>query len=313
MKKLKILIIALLSLLCSREANAIVFIPPVIYISTLSAWSFVTNVFLLAAFYMSVNGVVNNLYFGKPMHEVIRLLFSFIGKLIILILAAFIAIKLFDPIDIYGIYISSVFTALICFILNSLSNFRFYRLGGEENRKAIIRSLLLYTIIVFIVTFFSVSFAITTEVIDMAGELKKTSVNALAVPESNDAKNEINKKEYGNKGLYDSSGSSNSSVPQQYGASYEMPRTSIWFFPQNKEFCEIYYNGLKLREIKSPQSCFYYRENGKPARIFCPIELKASDLPPEGNAIGEEATINGIGSCDENYVVVLDNDGFILK
>lgn len=278
MEIIKILIVVLFPWIYYGVAKGAAVMTPVIYASNLSSSYFIANLVLLTFFYICAKGFANGLYFGKPNHEIIRLLFSFIGRFIVLILTSLVAIKLFNPIGIREMFISSVFAALLSFIIFAFANFRFYRLMREEKRVTVIRSLISYAIMVFIANFFSISLAVSTEIINTTGDFEKEFV---------EGRNEMGK--------------------------YDLIKKSVWFFPQNEEPCEIFQDGIKLSDNASVKNCFYFKTDVEVNRIFCPLEVNISDLPLKDNMVGQEVLIRGKGSCVEEYHAILKKNGFILK
>lgn len=159
--------VAFILLIAASEAKAIVFIPPVIYIASLSIGAFIINVFAFFAVWFAARGLIDRMYFGKPMHEIVRALFGLIGKFALVIIVAVASIKIVDPLNKKGIISAAIFATAFGSILFVLANFREYRLEFKRNQFAIMRSILVFAAAIFLITYSSSVWALKIKAINM--------------------------------------------------------------------------------------------------------------------------------------------------
>ena len=89
---------AILLLIIVSCACGIVFVPPAIYVVTLSIGAFLTNAFLFLAAWLAVSGLLDRRFFGKKPHELVRAALSFAGRAFVFISCALLSVLIISPV-----------------------------------------------------------------------------------------------------------------------------------------------------------------------------------------------------------------------
>lgn len=299
----------------AREASGIVFVPPVIYIATLSLGVFVMNVFAFFAVWLAVKGLIDRVYFGKPMHELVYLLFSLLGKFVIFIITSSVSMLALDPLNKKEVLIASVLAGILSLIFIFLSDFREYRLISKEKKFIHMGQMIFFSLVVFIVTYVSALRALEVKVL-------RTNDDGSVI--------EYRKEESFQDNLSLPKQKSLQAVPQaendQGMASYypeqkiaedsglvQKKTKALWFYPIKFEPCEIYF-GEKLVFTAIPRDNCFYNNNVNSHRIICPVSIFVEDIPANLiRGIGDFVSMRGEGSCTEKYSIIITEDGFNIN
>lgn len=311
-KKIIFVFAALLGVFMVFEAKAIVFVPPVIYIATLSVGSFIANAFIFLAFFMAARGMIDRTYFGRSPHEIVRLFLRFIGIFIVFGIAALFSLALLDPLSDKEILIAGFLSGIMSWFLFMLGGYREYRLSELKKKKLFLRSAVFLSIIVSFTTFISAHFAIETEIFNYGEKYdlqKKEPVGALPdaflpAPQKSFEKPESaglrEKKDFAN-------GADSEKEKNMLTTDF---RKALLFYPQNNDLCRVYFNSIEILSQSSSRDCYYYNNIGEIERIFCPIELRYEAIPVGVEINKGAASIRGGGSCSENYSAIVSQEGF---
>lgn len=298
-------------LILASGVKAIVFIPPIIYIATLSIGSFILNLCAFLAVWLAARGVLDRGYFGKAMHEIVGLILGLLGKSALLVLSAMVPILVLNPLNRQDIAFSSLVAGALSFALLSLNVFRRYRLAQKNEKISLIGSTVFFSVLVILVTFASASLALETKTL-------RNRDNETGV--SNDSGKKGFKMASPPSGIADSSPSLGKkkaadfreSTPDGYYQSNneglessQSIRQEIWFYPASFDACEIYFNDRRILAVYPSRNCYFYDANGQPAKIPCPIQVSASQVP-----LNASGNLYGNGSCTENYSIFVSKDGF---
>jgi hypothetical protein len=250
---------------------------------------------------MAGRGLVDRFYLGKQMHEIVGIAFSYLGYIFVIIVTSFVSIAIFDPIDARSLFYASVFSTFLSFLMMALNNFRKYTLADSHKRNEIVLPMIVFSVIVFIITFVSAYFSISTSIIKKQDLPKKTAVteDVSNAPSVNFGINfEASKKMAGEYKKQD--------------ASVAAPETKedIWFYPYMNGTCEIYVGGRLIKAEMPSGKCFYYDNSNNTRRMICPIYLTFEELSrsqPKKSALMQ---IEGRGSCLDSYRVYITESGF---
>lgn len=268
-----------------RQAEAIIFIPPVIYIVTVSFSSFIANISISIVFWLVVKGIADRSYFGRPLHEIINFIFNFLGKIFILVFSTLSPIFILDPINAKEIFFSSLISGVLSLAILFLAGFREYRLIQKNEKISFLKSIAIFSAITVLLTFFSAFFALEEKALNMTNGIEYKEEPLLGFPQK--AGEEVSYKE-----------------------DYSGVKESLWFYSLDISLCQVYFeNDLILTAIPS-RNCYYYNENNQKERIPCPVLLKISDIPEYLIETRKEGDIYGKGSCVGNYSVILSENGF---
>lgn len=281
----------------TKVANAIVIVPPIIYIATFSLGSFILNVFTLTAFYMAAKGLLDRFYFGKQMHELVGIALAYLGCLVIIMATAIISIAIFDPIDARSLFYASIFSTFLSFLLIALSNFRKYTLADQYLKNKMIMSMFMFSAIVFVITFVSAYYSISTSILKKDAVMNRSVANGSAQSTPQDSFGVRNK----SADFYEKE---SAAIP-----SVEADRV-VWFYPFKDGICEIYAGGIFVKAEKSKGKCFYYGENNDTKRIECPIGLDVAEVKNLQLSKSLPVQIEGRGSCLDAYRVYISEKGF---
>ncbi len=125
-----------------------------------SVEKFIAYELIITSIYLIVTCFSNKMYFGKSTRDIIRLIFIFLGRFALIVLSGFIAAILYKPQNLKEIALMGIFSSLISFIILALSNFKKYYFSAEEERFRIVKLVIHYFIIVFLMTTISTYLAL---------------------------------------------------------------------------------------------------------------------------------------------------------
>lgn len=299
--KNKLIMICAALIFFAKIAEAIVIVPPVIYIATFSIGTFVLNAFIMTSAYMAGRGLIDRFYFGKHLHELVGIAFSYVGSIVLIMSSSFVAISFFDPIDARSLFYASVFSSFLSFLVMGLNNFRKYLLADSYGKNEAILRLIALSSVVFIITFISGYFSISTRI------LKKSEPYGLTL-EKNARNSPINL----NFGIDFSAKEKSADSLEEKPAPAPLPvsEKTIWFNPYIEEKCEIY-AGDKFVKSEAPSGkCFYFDGNNVARRIICPVSLDIEEVRDATIGMNGVTRIEGRGSCLDNYKVYVSDKGF---
>lgn len=283
-------------------AKAIVIVPPVVYIATFSIGTFILNAFVMTSVFMATKGLIDRFYLGKRMHEIVGILFSYIGSIAVIIAVSFISIGFFDPIDARTLFYASIFSAFLSFLIMALNNFRKYLLSDPYGRNELILRLISFAVVVFIITFVSAYFSMSTSILK-----KRDQSGAVATRDiSEEAPLDLNF------GLgFESAKKSADSIQREVASAPALvAEETIWFNPYMEGKCEIYVGGRLIKSEESIGKCFYYDSNNIAKRVICPVGLNIADLKGLALPKNRAVKLEGRRSCLDNYNVYVTDSGF---
>jgi hypothetical protein len=284
----------MLILLTIQQTDSIIFIPPVIYIATFSLGAFITNMFIFIAFWLTVKGVTDRSYLGKPFHELVKMLLQLIGKTATLITSAAIPILVLNPVTPQEIVVSSLCAGALGQTILFLGSFREYRLLPGKGKIRLLSSMTILSMFIIAAAFISTTLATETKTLHTeegrVTEYTGTDIKLLRAPAL---------KETGDYETY---------LKQQY----PNVRETLWFYPVDSGPCSIYFNDIIIMEANPTLNC-YYQINNRTERINCPIPLKIQTIRERQIDYGESGSIQGRGSCSENYTASIEKTGFNVK
>lgn len=288
MKKILLFILFFLSLAAS--AQAIVIVPPVIYIATLSILSLIFNLLIGFFFWLAVQTVI---FKGPGAAKGIQLVegsISILGKIVPIFLLIFFMEPLFDVSSLFGILFFALIITLILTFFLLLSHFRDIR--NTLQKVPLLQSLLFSILFIFLITtaavFFSVSF--------------NAVYSNPSTPSANDAA-----------GIAASSPSTIASDSTGYGKatdSTDAARSSMivsefWLTPTSSAPCVLSYSDQVL-SFTPVKSCYQKTAQGF-IRSFCPIKVSASQIQADSLTQLEES-----GSCSGSFLAQSKNGGLEL-
>ncbi len=279
--------------------HAIVIVPPVVYFATLSIATFISNSIIALLALLAVSGIVNKKVFGKKISELFSAFFSGIKIIFISLFSMLISIFIIWPIELISIIQGSLVAALICFCFLFISDYSKFRIVNKERKSKIIKSSLIFSIIILFVFGISANFSTSIEI------LTNNSKESYQSTPFDDVLSSVS----------DSMGvvASESLVDQAYKSAvsdYDYAEekskiilSEIWFYPENKSDC-IVQLGTQKFTFTPEFSCFVY-ENSVPSRIFCPVKISADKVLEKG-----KINASASGSCIDSFEVIVSNDSF---
>lgn len=304
--KNSIKVIAFVLFTSAKLAAAIVIVPPIVYIVTFSAGTYMFNVLIMTSAYMASKGIVDRFYFKRPMHEIVGIIFSYIGSILVIISTSFISIAIFDPIETRSLFNASVFSAFLGFFIISLSNFRKYTLIDEIGRNAILRSAVVFSIFVFAITFASAYFAISTKT------LRRES-SIINVPMQENRRSMEAESEFGLNAAPKAKMDATSTERKDSYKQEAIYVRSLWFSPYKEGTCDIYAGNTLVKTQKSSGKCFFYDNKGEMKRMACPISIDVNEISISKYENTSTVPFEGRGSCVEKYDVAVSKNGFLIK
>jgi hypothetical protein len=306
-----------LAIISAYQACAIAFVPPIIYFASLSILSFISNIFLFLAVWFAIKGIANRSYFGRPVHEIVSLILNWSGTAVLILICSVIPLLVMHPIITKDIIISSICAGFLSFIMLFLSKYRQFRLIKKPDRIKYLRSVILISAAVIIITFVSTLISIETKAMYTNNQdiiVIKEEKNAIALPSFG-----FNK---ASESLARDSASKMDSAPMEAGAltnggisakatpSNELK--ALWFYPANSDVCSVYFEGKIVFEKKPEKNCYYLDAGGKKAIMQCPIELTVNDFNEKMYPVSK-GNIIAAGSCTEKYNVTIEKTGFVVE
>ncbi len=291
-----------------NDAEAIVFIPPVIYIATLSLGALIVNISIFIAIWLAAQGVLNRLYFGKAMHEIVRVFFNVLGRVAILFIASVASVLFYNPLNTREVVISSILAGVLCLALVFLGNFREYRLVSKKEKLAAIGSMSIFFVLATVIIFISASSALKTKIL-RTGENglsvykeDKSALDGFALPLQKSA--ESVPKNEAEKGIAPQ-------TPEDRKTDQSLKQL-LWFYPSDFGSCEIYFGADLIKSVRPEDNC-YYQDKGEAQRLPCPVSVLAGDIPASSVRPGVQDKIYGQGSCAEEYWVRITQEGFNMS
>jgi len=262
---------AILLLLAVSCACGIVFVPPAIYVVTLSIGGFLTNAFLFLAAWLAVSGLLDRRFFGKKPHELVRAALSFAGRAFVFLSCALLSVLLCSPVTPAENMQAAAVSGAAAFGLFFLGGFRV--LLVTENRSKKIYALALCALLTAGGTYVSIVLAQETKVIHTKGANEKKDAT-LSSPSMADKAKEMG------------------------SADLSMQKISVQsgylFYPQGPGTCSIFYRNELIKTATPEYNCYYY-ENGISERMYCPVDISLEGLQEGLGAL------EGRGSCTEVY------------
>ena len=327
MKK-SILVLTLMLLYGSLQAQAIVFVPPIVYFTTISIVSFITNIFLALAVWLAVKGLANRLYFGQPLHTIVSNMLGWLGSSFVIVVSSLVPISVMHPIFVKDLALSSILAGLLCFLLLFVGSYRKIKAEQEYRKKSWIR-IILTSIVVIILSFVSASFAVKTSTLhnDSAGNTKFTensdikiasgalskagAPSMVADSQSSPSPSMVSKikKEIGQE-MQPSAPMVSDMPPENPKAASIKKIDALWFYPSDASTCRIYFDQKLVLSEKPEMNCYYIDDSNKKVKMYCPIQLKLDIASKEGKPFG---TIQANGSCSDSFKVRIDESGFVKE
>lgn len=302
--------------IAAPKALAIVFVPPVIYIATLSLGAFVVNVFAFFAVWFAAKGLIDRVYFGKPMHELVRLFFNFLGKFAIFFAASAVSMLILDPLSKKEVLTASVLAGILSLVLTFLNNFREYRLELKGKKFLRAGSMIFFSLIVFAVTYISALRALEVRILRIEDSKGGAVEYKKEAPLREDISLPSQKAPSAAPGYEADMGivpSYQEQGPAESPVSIKKKTRSLWFYPASLVPCEIYFGENLIFSAVSQDNC-YYDNDIRMHRIICPVPVSMEDVPVNlVRAVGAVVSIQGAGSCTEKYTVIMGENGFIIS
>ena len=159
--------------------DAIVFIPPVVYVVTLSLGAFVTNILLFVVLWLAVKGFTDRKYFGRAPHRILAFIFRTGAKTLVFLSSATLSVYLLDPVTLQETLRTGIAAGLLGFILLFFSGYREYRLTQKTRKIHTLMSLAVFSGFIVCATYISVSLAHETQVIHTA-DISRDAKNAMS-------------------------------------------------------------------------------------------------------------------------------------
>jgi hypothetical protein len=247
---------------------AIVFVPPAIYVVSLSLGAFVTNAFLFVAAWMAVSGLLDRRFFGKRPHELIRSILSAAGKAFLFLSCAALPVLALSPVTPEETIYTGAVAGSLFIAVSFLASFRDMRLSDALKRNKAIAYIALSALFTAGATYASVVLAQETDIIHTKETYEKED-NAVSAPGSM-----LN--------------------ADMKVAEKPVVAAGYWFLPRDSSECMIFLDGKELKSFRPENNC-YHTSGGRAERIYCPVYVGQKDLPAGAGLL------EGIGSCTERY------------
>lgn len=283
MKKLLLLIVFLVVL---NSVNAIVIVPPAVYVATLSILSVLFNMFVGLFAWIAVQGIATKKFFGKPFHSIAGFVVSSMGKLFFAVLLVAGFSVLFNPIELMEALFVSVVAGGVFFFCLFLSRFR--QLRDSRKKLRITGRIALFSVIVLVIGFVSITFSIQLVHVS-SGKKAPVTEAPLSFPEKPTElpyQDKIRKEATPGK------------IPEG-GITVE----ELWLVPVNGKKCILSANGSELF-FTLEKNCIEKSESGL-NRVFCPIKIEPRQFSQKG-VIELKAT----GSCSGEMIVRVKENQF---
>ncbi|MFH1587228.1 MAG: hypothetical protein ABID38_05190 [Candidatus Diapherotrites archaeon] len=281
------------------SANAIVIIPPVVYVATISILTLVLNAFIGLFFWIAIQGVATKKLFGRPIHEILNFLIPSAGKILFALLLTVIFSLILAPVEINEIISTSILISVIFAAVLFLSKFREIR--NTEHKSKVIASVAVFSIAVLAISFFSIML----------------SVEVISV--STEAGEEL-KEEFPGAGIMDDLLPSS---PYMGAPSMEKPAPiadvgegispediekkgsirSIWLVPDSGANCTLTIGETQL-SFRPEKNCVE-KIGSEIRRSYCPIEVTPSQIYGTG-----QLQLKAGGSCSGEITILVSNNAF---
>ncbi|MFA6065504.1 MAG: hypothetical protein WCW44_00885 [archaeon] len=264
--------------------SAIAVIPPAIYVATLSLTAFLANIFITIAIFIAAKSFSNKNTLSKGLTQKIGFGLELIGKTALLIICTTFAIALINPILINEAILTGGIAAGMCAIILFLYNYKKLSIKNSESRKRILKTILVFSIFVFISSSIGGYYSIETKILLVNGQ----EANQTQSMQNNSPLADI-------VSGFVSNQSQVASAPEQGLQKETAPRAQILIFnPINSDECNIS-SSEKTISIKPKTNCFS-SVNEIQQRVICPIILNESEFL-------SGSKITSSGSCSETYTI----------
>ncbi len=286
--------IILLTLLSS--VNAIVIIPPVVYIATISILALVLNAFVGLFFWIAIQGVATKKLFGKPLHEILNFLLPSAGKLLFALILTVIFSLMLSPIEINEIILTSIIISVIFAVVLSLSKFREIR--NTEHKSKIIAGIALFSVAVLAVSLLSIMFSI--EIVSVSGEYGEEVPLGDLLDYLPIAPSMISDKSME---MPASAGDVAEGIAPEDTVEKKKIIRSIWLVPDSGADCTL---TIGERELSfTPEKNCVKGIESEIKRSYCPIEVTPAQIYETG-----QIKLKAGGSCSGEILVFINNYGF---
>jgi len=260
-------------------AGAIVIVPPVVYIASLSVLSVMLNLFAGVFFWIALQGIATKSFFGKPFSVIMAFLLPTAGKLLFAMLLAIVFSIIFSPVSLVEALLSALAVAIIFFFSVLLSRYRQIRNTMEKSRP--VSKILTFSLVVFALCLASIMLSIGLQPVAAGARGRATGfydIFPVAQSVSNGA-----------------AGEAKTPLPaNEVGA--------LWLVPTSAEECTLQ-AGSELLFFTPKKSCL--KSATSVESTFCPIEILPSQIMQKGSL-----TLKAGGSCSGAIVVVVKENSF---
>ncbi len=264
-------------------ASAIIIVPPVVYIATVSIFSVISNMFVGLFFWIAVQGIATKSFFGKPFSAIIAFIIPTAGKLFFALLLIIIFSIIIMPIALFEILFITIAVSIAFFFGVLLSRFRKIRNTKEKSKS--LSKIVWATIIIFILSFASIMLSIETRPI-VAGAAGPTRgfVDILKIP-SMGARSMA-------KGI--------AQEAKKPLAANEVE--ALWLVPTSSEKCTLQ-AGKTILSFFPQKNCL--QSSIGTERAFCPITVLPAQISQKGLV-----EMKASGSCSGSMTVIVKENSF---
>jgi hypothetical protein len=280
-------------------SSAIVIVPPLVYVASLSILSVVTNMFIAFFFWFAVQGFAGGKILGKPLHSILYFILPLAGRLATAFFFTVLFSAVFSPIELPEIAFVSGLTMVFTVATVCLSNYRAIR--NSEHRLRQLAGIVAFSIIVFMLCFLAVKESTQVTVLVKAPAGK--SIGAAA--QSSLISDKVLAPSMAAKPSQDEAVSSR----MDYAAEPK-PKSDafvLWLSPTSGEPCMLTVqtgSSSQTRTYVPHMGCYTDSDTGL-KRVFCPIKVTPSDMPLRG-----DVELVGGGSCFGHLRVRILSDRF---
>ena len=310
-KKVFFPLLLLFGILIAGNANAIAFIPPVIYVASMSIMGFIANMFLILAVWLAVKGVINRSYWGKPIHEIVSLFLGWLGTAFAVALSSLFPVLILRPILTREIIVSCIIAGCLCFMILFLNEYRHFHQITKDQKMKSFRHLISIALLVVIISYFCVSLSIKT----YAHHINSGKGSEYQIEAESNAGSPLMESIASRQSKSFSDSASNIAETES-SSSTDIFKT-IWFYPRNSDICIIYFNDDLIGSYAPQMSCYYKTSDNKEERTQCPVALNfdtfIEKLSTTKLSSSQEGVITASGSCNEKYLVTIKDAGFKVE
>lgn len=276
---------ALALIFAAGFASAIVIVPPVVYVATISILSIIFNMIVGFFCWLAIQGIASKTVFGKKIDSVLETAIPVFGKILFALLLTVIFSFFFAPSGIQEILFASAAITLVFFLALLLSNYRQIRNSPEKGRQ--FPSIAVSSILVFAIVSASIFLSVTFAPMNQGrGPLLGDSAFGVSRSQSAPASEDI-------------LGKSSASIPEAGSLTKE-----LWLIPSGPEACILSANGRQFSFTPS-MNCFSKTQEGF-EKTFCPIKITPG-LFENSAAILE---LSASGSCSGKISARISNGQF---